>query len=43
MAASTEEVSYEFGNLLGVALLGALLTLVYTHTLILPPSVEEYA
>ncbi|WP_460682722.1 MFS transporter [Nesterenkonia populi] len=42
MAASTEEVSYEFGNLLGVALLGALLTLVYTHTLILPEGAEGY-
>jgi len=43
MAASTEEVSYEFGNLLGVALLGGLLTLVYTRMLVLPEGAGEWA
>lgn len=43
MAASTEEVSYEFGNLLGVALLGGLLTLVYTRALVLPEGAQQWA
>lgn len=43
MAASTEEVSYEFGNLLGVALLGGLLTLVYTRVLVLPADAQEWS
>ena len=43
MAASTEEVSYEFGNLLGVAMLGGLLTMVYTRMLILPEGAEEWS
>ncbi|REE02518.1 MFS transporter [Citricoccus muralis] len=36
MASSVEEVSYEFGNLLAVAILGSLATLVYTVTVQLP-------
>ncbi|WMY76833.1 MFS transporter [Citricoccus sp. I39-566] len=36
MASSVEEVSYEFGNLLAVALLGSLATLIYTVTVQLP-------
>ncbi|VXB09953.1 DHA2 family multidrug resistance protein-like MFS transporter [Citricoccus sp. K5] len=36
MASSVEEVSYEFGNLLAVAILGSLATLVYTLTVQLP-------
>ncbi|MEU6643444.1 MFS transporter [Saccharomonospora sp. NPDC046836] len=36
MASSVEEVSYEFGNLTAVALLGALLGAVYTGTVELP-------
>lgn len=43
MAAGVEEVSYEFGNLLAVALLGSLLTLVYTATVSLPPGLPEVA
>lgn len=33
MASSVEEVSYEFGSLIAVALLGSLLTSVYTATI----------
>jgi MFS transporter, DHA2 family, multidrug resistance protein len=36
MASSIEEVSYELGSLTGVAVLGSILTAVYTHTVILP-------
>ncbi|MEU4364360.1 MFS transporter [Promicromonospora sp. NPDC023987] len=36
MASSVEEVSYEFGSLAAVALLGSLLTTVYTLTIRLP-------
>jgi len=36
MASSVEEVSYEFGSLAAVALLGSLLTTVYTMTIQLP-------
>jgi DHA2 family multidrug resistance protein-like MFS transporter len=36
MASSVEEVSYEFGSLAAVALLGSLLTTVYTMTIRLP-------
>lgn len=36
MAASVEEVSYEFGSLTAVALLGSLLTFVYASTVRLP-------
>ena len=43
MAASLEEVSYEFGGLLGVATMGSLLTLVYTRTLMLPEGAGQWA
>lgn len=43
MAASLEEVSYEFGGLLGVATMGSLLTLVYTGTLELGQSAGGWA
>ncbi|MBA4489385.1 MFS transporter [Paracoccus sp. S1E-3] len=36
MAASVEEVSYELGGALGVALLGSLMTAIYTRSLVLP-------
>ncbi|WP_428174365.1 MFS transporter [Comamonas sp.] len=36
MAASVEEVSYEFGGVLGVALLGSVLSWRYTSSLVLP-------
>lgn len=36
MAASVEEVSYELGGALGVALLGSLMTAIYTRMLVLP-------
>ena len=36
MASSVEEVSYEFGSLTGVAVLGSLLAAVYTRTVTLP-------
>lgn len=37
MASSLEEVSYEFGSLTAVAILGSLLTAIYTSTITLPP------
>ena len=37
MASSVEEVSYELGGLTGVAVLGSVLTAVYTGTVDLPP------
>jgi DHA2 family multidrug resistance protein-like MFS transporter len=40
MAASIEEVSYEFGGVLGVALLGSVLSWRYTSSLVLPPSLQ---
>ncbi|MGM7670239.1 MFS transporter [Microbacterium sp. A93] len=43
MASSVEEVSYEFGNLLAVALLGSLATLLYTVTVRLPAGAPEGA
>ncbi len=36
MAASIEEVSYELGGAMGIALMGSLLSAVYTATLVLP-------
>jgi len=39
MAASLEEVSYELGGAMGVTLLGSLMSVVYTATLVLPDSV----
>ncbi|MGP4052468.1 MFS transporter [Streptomyces sp. 2A115] len=43
MASSVEEVSYELGSLTGVAVLGSLLTAVYTHTVALPASAPAAA
>ncbi|GAA3114057.1 MFS transporter [Streptomyces rectiviolaceus] len=43
MASSVEEVSYEFGSLIAVALLGSLMTAVYTATLDLPAGVPDSA
>ncbi|MFD4986782.1 MFS transporter [Streptomyces sp. NPDC058374] len=43
MASSVEEVSYEFGSLVAVALLGSLLTAVYSATLQLPAGAPEGA
>ncbi|WP_232550280.1 MFS transporter [Propioniciclava soli] len=43
MASSVEEVSYEFGSLTAVALLGSLLTFVYTTTVRLPAGAPEGA
>ncbi|MHC8563502.1 MFS transporter [Streptomyces albidoflavus] len=43
MASSVEEVSYEFGSLIAVALLGSLLTAVYSATVRLPPGTSEEA
>ena len=43
MAASIEEVSYEFGGLVAVALLGSLLNFAYFRFLSLPPGADEYA
>ena len=43
MAASVEEVSYEFGNLTAVALLGSLVTAVFTSTVRLPAGVDGTA
>ena len=43
MAASVEEVSYEFGSLTAVAVLGSLLSLVYTATVVLPPGAPDGA
>lgn len=43
MAASIEEVSYEFGSLSAVALLGSLLTFVYAATVHLPAGAPDAA
>ncbi|MCL7379761.1 MFS transporter [Streptomyces sp. 35G-GA-8] len=43
MASSVEEVSYEFGSLIAVALLGSLLTAVYSATINLPAGVPDRA
>lgn len=43
MASSVEEVSYEFGSLIAVALLGSLLAAVYTSTVDLPAGVPDSA
>ncbi|CAI1990276.1 Methyl viologen resistance protein SmvA [Serratia quinivorans] len=36
MAASIEDVSYELGGVLGITLLGGLMTAIYSHSLVLP-------
>ncbi|WP_035756835.1 MFS transporter [Granulicoccus phenolivorans] len=43
MASGVEEVSYEFGSLSAVAILGSLLTLVYSATVVLPPGAPAAA
>lgn len=43
MASSVEGVSYEFGSLIAVALLGSLLTAVYTASVELPAGVPDQA
>lgn len=43
MAASLEEVSYEFGGLVGVATMGSLLTFVYSRSLALPEDLGHWA
>ncbi|WP_202912242.1 MFS transporter [Nesterenkonia muleiensis] len=42
MAASLEEVSYEFGGLVAVATMGSLLTFVYSRALVLPAGQHEW-
>lgn len=39
MAASVEEVSYELGGALGIALLGSLMSILYTRAMVLPEGV----
>lgn len=39
MAASVEEVSYELGGALGIALLGSLMSILYTRAMILPDDI----
>jgi MFS transporter, DHA2 family, multidrug resistance protein len=43
MAASIEEVGFELGNSLGVAVFGSVMTLAYSWTLVLPPSLAGAA
>ena len=43
MASSVEEVSYEFGSLIAVALLGSLLGALYSMGISLPPGTPEAA
>lgn len=43
MASSVEEVSYEFGSLLAVAILGSLLSAIYSATVILPAGTPAIA
>jgi DHA2 family multidrug resistance protein-like MFS transporter len=43
MAASIEEVSYEFGTLSAVTILGSVVTAVYSATVRLPTGVDEFA
>jgi DHA2 family multidrug resistance protein-like MFS transporter len=43
MASSIEEVSYEFGSLTAVALLGSLLTAIYSSTIQLPATASQSA
>ncbi|WP_411034191.1 MFS transporter [Shinella sp. BYT-45] len=40
MAASVEEVSYELGGALGIALLGSLMSALYSRAMVLPPGTE---
>jgi DHA2 family multidrug resistance protein-like MFS transporter len=41
MAASVEEVSYEMGGAIGVAILGSLLSFLYTRSFIIPESLNQ--
>jgi DHA2 family multidrug resistance protein-like MFS transporter len=43
MASSVEEVSYEFGNLTAVAILGSMVTAVYAATIDLPAGAPDAA
>jgi DHA2 family multidrug resistance protein-like MFS transporter len=43
MAASVEEVSYELGGALGIAILGSLMSALYTNALVLPPGIAAEA
>ena len=43
MAASVEEVSYELGGALGIAILGSLMSALYTHAMVLPPGIAAEA
>lgn len=43
MASSVEEVSYEFGSLTAVAILGSLVTFVYSMTIVLPDAAPPTA
>lgn len=43
MASSVEEVSYEFGSLIAVAILGSMLNFIYSATIKLPPGAESVA
>lgn len=43
MASSVEEVSYEFGSLIAVAVLGSMLNFIYSATVRLPPGTPAVA
>lgn len=43
MASSPEEVSYEFGGLLGISILGSVMTWVYSSTVRFPSGTPEKA
>ncbi|MGO4838719.1 MFS transporter, partial [Rhizobiaceae sp. 2RAB30] len=43
MAASVEEVSYELGGALGIAILGSVMSAIYTATLVLPAGIDAVA
>ncbi|HGN0870407.1 DHA2 family multidrug resistance protein-like MFS transporter [Providencia alcalifaciens] len=43
MAASIEEITYEMGSILGVTLMGGLINLMYTLTLILPDYLKTHS
>ena len=43
MAASVEEVSYEFGSLSAVALLGSLISFIYSRSFVLPDGAPDRA
>jgi DHA2 family multidrug resistance protein-like MFS transporter len=41
MAASIEEISYELGGGLGIAIMGSLMAVVYSRTLVVPPGIDN--